>query len=154
MDGFVVEEAAAGSGEAFAGGGWVCGWKGRKGHKRRKGRKGRLGEAEAICGGFFVAAYDNNGAAAHVFGLADYLLEALVFEVVERFGWVFQEAWFRRGLAGRHGGREIDEPAGLYGEAAHDFQGGGGVFCSDHYVAGMAGGDDALAEDVGGVQEV
>ncbi|RFC52732.1 MAG: hypothetical protein DVB22_000315 [Verrucomicrobia bacterium] len=134
FDPCVVEEASAGAGEA--------------------GADALALDAEAPEGGFFVAADHDHGAGPHVFFLTDHAGDALVAVVGEGFRRVFQQAVAAAGGARRHGGREVDEPFRIGGEAAHDFEGGGGVFLADGDIAVPFRANDPLADDVLDIEHV
>jgi hypothetical protein len=89
-----------------------------------------------------------------VFLLADDGADVGAAVVGEGLGGVLEQAGALAGLARRHRRREVDEPARVDGEAAHDLEGGGAVVGGDAEVGAQAGRDRALAEQVGEVEEV
>ncbi len=110
--------------------------------------------AEARSRRVLVLADDHHGARAHVLLLADDLRDALVEVVVEGLLGVLQQVGLLAGLARRHGRRQVDQPFGIGGEAAHHLQRRGGVLFADGHVAAQARLDDALAEHVVDVQHI
>ena len=57
-------------------------------------------------------------------------------------------------FGGRHCRGEIDQPFGIGGEAAHDFESGHGVFFGDGYVVMEARGDKALSDNIRYIEKV
>jgi hypothetical protein len=74
--------------------------------------------------------------------------------VGEGFVRMFQQAFPRGSFRRRHGGRQVDKPLWIGGEAAHDFQSGRGVLFADGDVVVETRGDDALAQDVINIQKI
>ncbi len=112
------------------------------------------GHAEPFACGLLVTADDDDRPRAHVLFLADDLRDALVAEVGERLGRVLQQPGGLACLAGRHGGRQVDQPPGVGGEPAHHFQGRRGVLLPDGDAAPEPGRDDPLAQYVLGVEHL
>ena len=111
-------------------------------------------DAEALASDVFIAAEDDDSARAHVFLFTDNRRNSFVTVVSESLGRMFEKAGFMTGLAGRHGGRKVDKPFGVGGEATHHFESGHGVFSGDSDVVLQAGADEAFAGDVGEVEKV
>ena len=104
--------------------------------------------AEPLLCCLLVPADDDDRPRAHVLFFADDLRRTLAAVIGERLGGMFEQAWHGRRLAGRHRGRQIDQPFRVGGKAAHDLQRGRGVRLADRDVASQAGADDPLAEHV------
>ena len=86
--------------------------------------------------------------------LADDPRRTLVAVVGERLGRVLQEPRLAGRLARRHRRGQIDQPAGVGGEPAHDLQGRRGVLLPDGDAAAQTGRDDPLAQHVLGVEQL
>jgi len=110
-------------------------------------------DAEAGAGRFLISDDDDVGTRAHVLFLAEDATLADALVVGEGFFGSLQPTYFRAGGTGRHGGREVDEPAGIDREATHYFERGDGVFFADGQVVEVAGVDDFVAGDVGEIEE-
>ena len=113
-----------------------------------------VGDAEPLPRRLLVPADDDDGPRAHVLLLADDLRDTLAAVVGERLGGMLQQARLAAGLAGRHGGRQVDQPLRVGGEPAHHLQGRRGVLLADRDVAPQPGRDDPLAEHVLGVEHL
>src|SRR5207237_8751350 len=94
--------------------------------------------------GIAVAADNYNRTRAHVFLFADHLLDVFFSQITKRLSRMFQQVVPLAGLAGRHCGRQIDQPLGVYCKAAHHFEGGDGVLFADGQIAMQSGLDDSL----------
>lgn len=101
-----------------------------------------------------VAAHDGHGPGAHVLLLADELGDAVAAVGREGLGGVFEEVRAVGGGRGGHGRRQVDQPAGVDGEPTHHLERGGGVLGPDRDLRLQPGVDDALAEHIGGVEEL
>ncbi len=110
--------------------------------------------SEAFAGDIFIAAKNDDGARTHVLFFADDRRNAFMAIVGEGFGRMLEQAGFVAGLGGRHCRRKIDEPFGIGGEAAHDFERGHGVFFADGDVGMQPRSDEALADYVCEIEKV
>jgi hypothetical protein len=110
--------------------------------------------SETFAGDVFVAAEDYDGTGAHVFFFADDSGDALMAIVREGFSRMFEKSRLLAGFRRRHGGRKIDKPFGIDGEAAHDFERGHGVFLRNSDAGMEARSDEALAGDVFEVEKI
>jgi hypothetical protein len=115
---------------------------------------GGVVDLEPACADVGVAAHDGNRPGSHVLLLADHLGDAVAPVGGEGLGRVFEDVGTGGGGRRRHGRREVDQPAGVDGEAAHDLERRGRVLCADGDARLEAGVDDALAEHVGGVKQL
>jgi hypothetical protein len=117
------------------------------------GAGGAVGDGEAAGSHVGVLADDDHGPGAHVLLLADHLRDAIAGVVGERLVGVFELPGAGGGGRRGHGRRQIDQPAGIRGEATHHLQSSHGVLLPDrHGPTGEAGRDDLLAEDVADVE--
>src|SRR5207245_4432286 len=90
-----------------------------------------IDDAEAAPSDVFVAANDDDRARAHVLLLADHARDAFVAVVRERFRRMLDQAGLLARLRGRDGGRQVDEPFRVDGEAADHLERGDRVFLAD-----------------------
>ena len=97
-------------------------------------------DRQIVLGCLLVPADDDHGTGAHVLLLAHDLRDALRSVIGERL------ASGTRGIrprparfAGRHGGRQVDQPLRIGGKAAHDFQSRHGVLFPDRDIGRAAG---------------
>ena len=111
-------------------------------------------DAEPLPRRRLVAADDDDGPRPHVLLLADHPRHTLAAVVGERLGRVLEQPGLAAGLAGRHGGRQVDQPPRVGGEPAHHLQGRRGVLLADRDVAAQPGRDDPLAQHVLGVEHL
>ena len=86
--------------------------------------------------------------------LADDVRRALFAVIRERLLWMLEQVGLLARLARRHRRRQIDEPPGVGGEAAHHLQGRARVLFADRDVALQARLDEALAQHVVDVQHI
>jgi hypothetical protein len=86
--------------------------------------------------------------------LADHLGDTVTSVRDERFAGMLEQVRTARGGRRGHGGREVDEPAGVDGEAAHHLEGSGGVLGADGDAGLETGVDDPLAEHVVGIEQL
>src|SRR5207249_9997008 len=107
-----------------------------------------IDDTEAAPGEACVTADDDDRARAHVLLLAEHVRDAFVAVVRERFRRMLEQAGFLAGLRGRDGGRQVDEPFRVDGEAADHLERGYRVFLADGDATREPGRDQALAEHV------
>ena len=74
--------------------------------------------------------------------------DSVTAEGSERLCGMLQQARPLGGRRRRHGGGQVDQPAGVGGEAAHHLKGGNAVLLAYGHGLGEAGRDDALADGV------
>src|SRR6202167_6275426 len=104
--------------------------------------------AESLPGRCDIATDHNHCTRAHVFFLADDLLQGVLAEIGESFRWIFEIVGASRGFTRRHRRRQIDEPMGIGGEAAHDLQCRNRMLFSDGDIALQPRLYKTLASDV------
>ena len=109
-------------------------------------------DAEALARDVGVAAHDHDRARSHVLLLADHVRDAGAPVLRERLLGMLQEIRPARGRRRRHRRRQVDEPARIDREPAHDLQRGRGVLLADRDRPREPRPDDALAGDVVDVQ--
>ncbi len=117
------------------------------------GAAGAVGDPEPRRGVLRGAGQHGDGPRAHVLLLAHDLGDPRPAELLERLGGVLQVAVQRRGLRRGHGRRQVDQPARVHGEPAHDLQRRRGVLLPDLDLAAGAYLHVPGALDVADVQQ-
>ncbi len=109
---------------------------------------GAVADAEAAFGGVGVRGDDRDGPRAHVLLLAHDPGDAPAGVLLEGLRGVLEEAVELGGGDRRHRRRQVDQPARVDGEPAHDLERRGGVLLGDLDLAGVGGLQPAGAGDV------
>ena len=112
------------------------------------------GLAEAAQRGLPIATHHRHRPRSHVLLFAHHPAHAVAGVVGERLLGMFQQPVRRRSITGSHGRRQVDQPLGVDGEAAHHLQGGGGVLRAHGHVATQPSGDGPFAGDVVQIQQL
>ena len=110
-------------------------------------------DPEALAGDAGVATDDDDRPRAHVLLLADHARHAGAAVLGERVLGMLEQVGPRRGRGRRHRRRQVDEPARVGREAAHDLQRGGRVLRLDRDGAGEPRAHDPLAGDIVDVEQ-